>query len=223
MSSPLTSLHFHKINDRSCTILMYLQNRNHELGEDLQSKPSEIPSTVLAFLLEILEKNQILTELQLKLQNDTNLNESLRSFSGKLFSNYFINPQIVMKYVESARITRIQEAYLYADTVQDFGFSEAEEELFWENILQKTQHDFYLPDETDFNDLAEMPRYCGCMNILENLEILETFLPAKQIEKLLPCIEFELIFTENYLQEIDFQASAESCLDTTISQWLDKI
>ncbi|KOY86280.1 hypothetical protein AD998_09090 [bacterium 336/3] len=225
MSSPLTSLSFFKKSDKSCTILMRLQSQHHEIGIELKDNLDDIPPTALAFLLELLEENKLNTDLQKMLQKDLGLDESKRTYAGTLLSNYFINLETVMKYVKSATITHIQEECLYADTVSNIELSPQEEDIFWENIIQKTKHDFYLPDENDFPEDAEIPRYCGCMNILQNLEVLETFLSPPQIDKIFPCIEFEIVFHENYLQDIKNENihSIESCLDAFIYHWLEKI
>ncbi len=223
MSSPLTSLSFFKTSDKSCFVIMRLQSQHHEIGIELQEKPDDIPPTALAFLLELLEENKINTDLQKMLQKDLNLDESERTHAGTLLSNYFINLPTIQKYIKSAKITHIQEECLYADTVPNIGLSPQEEDIFWENIIQKTKHDFYLPDEDDFLEGAEIPRYCGNMNILKNLEILETFLTPMQIDKIFPLMEFEIIFYENYLQEIENLNSVETGSDAHIYHWLEKI
>lgn len=223
MSSPLTSLHFIKKDDKTCSILMRLQSQHHEVGIDLQDREPDVAPTALAFLLEILEKNKVNSELQINLQKDLNLDESLRSYAGTLLSDYFINLPTVMKYVKSAKITLLQEEILFWETISNLGFSAQEEDAFWENILDKTAHHFYKPDEDDYEEGAEIPRYCGNLNILKNLEVLEQLLTAEQIDKIYPCMKFEIVFHENYLQNIEKLDSSESCLDAFIYHWLDKI
>lgn len=216
--SIISTLHFTKLNDSSCRILMRLQSRHDEIGIDLQDNHSEIAPTAMAFLLELFENNGISSEIQKRLKIDLDLGENA------ILSNYFINYETVMNYLESVSIVKIREENLYADTVSLLGMTtEEEENIFWNNILQKTEHQFYAPDENDFPEDEEIPRFCGLMNILSNITALETFLTPEQIDEIWPCIEFELVFKEDYLKEITTLLSKESALNAQIGQWLERI
>lgn len=215
--STISTLHFTKLNDLSCRILMRLQSLHDEIGIELQDNPGEIAPTAMAFLLDLLEYNGISSDLQKRLQTDLDLDQNTD------LSNYFINSETVMNYVKSVSIIKIREEGLYADTVPLLGLSKEKEDIFWDNILQKTKHHFYPPYEDDFPEDVELPRFCGNMNILENIAELETFLSPEQLDEIWPCMEFELVFHENYLKEITSLTSKESALNAQAGQWLERI
>ena len=60
--STISTLHFTKLDDSSCRILMRLQSSHDEIGIDLQDNHSEIAPTAMAFLLELFENKQALME-----------------------------------------------------------------------------------------------------------------------------------------------------------------
>ena len=216
--STISTLHFTKLDDSSCRILMRLQSRHDEIGIELQDNPSEIAPTAMAFLLELFENNGISSDIQKRLKIDLDLGENA------ILSSYFINYETVMNYLGSVSIVKIREENLYADTVPLLGIlNEEEENIFWNNILQKTEHQFYAPNEDDFPEDVEIPRFCGFINILANIAALETFLTPEQIDEIWPCMEFELVFKEDYLKEITTLSSKESALNAQAGQWMDRI
>lgn len=230
MSSPLSNLHFRKIDDKTCEITCSLAGQFSQINDTL-SKENRA-TTALIMLCELLEINKVSCTLLKELQQDLNLPENKRSNAGTLVSDYFFEYHITEKYVASCEEIFCQEETFYSDVARNLQLSEQKEDALWADIFQNAEHSFYKPTKDSFgeDEMEEFERisalrheYWGNMNLLQHLELLERHLLPAQIGEIWPRQVFLLTFKSDYLKGIEELESHQTASDAHICRWLDRL
>ncbi|MCU0439253.1 MAG: hypothetical protein MUC49_15255 [Raineya sp.] len=234
MSSPLSNIHFWKIDNKTCKIECSLASQFSQTG---YIHEENLPSTALVMLCELIDRSstKVNSKLLELLENDLNITEESKTNKNEYVSNYFIPPSIAMKYIEKCEQIEKNQELLFVDTIESLNLPTEREDAFWADIFKNAEHDFYKPTRKEVEDLwgeeereeieyfLKQPHgYFGNMNFLQNWEILEKHLTPKEINKIHPRQVFKITFKEDYLADIEDLESHQSCLDANISHWLEE-
>jgi hypothetical protein len=233
MSSPLSNIHFYKLDNKTCKIVCSLASQFSQTG---YIRTENLPSTALVMLCELMDRSSIKVNSKLLtlLENDLHITEESKKEKNECVSNYFIPPSIAMKYVEKCEQIEKNEELLFVDTIESLNLPTEREDVLWADIFENAEHDFSKPtreeleniflwDEEEIVPFLEKPHgYVGSMNFLQNWEILEKHLTSEEIHEIHPRQVFLLTFKDDYLSDIEDLESHQSCLDAHISQWLEE-
>lgn len=217
MSSPLSTLFFHKINNFSCIIKERDETINAYPNGELESKAfiNDAETTAFLFLCALLEYHDAKSELVAKLKGDLMLTNEQK------ISTIYPDYSIVQKYVDTVEILQYNPALI---GLNDLPISQEKKRELKDELtsLSKINGDdaeelllydswFDLEGEEQFS-----------VDIINNIQRLAKYLSGEQLEEIRPGYTFKLSLKEDYLINVENELSCEAPLDSWVCEWLDR-